>query len=214
VIRLLIARHGQTAWNHEARLQGQTDVPLSDFGREQARRLGERLASEQIDSAYTSDLGRCWNTAEIALAGRDVALTPVPGLREVNLGAWQGRTRAELRAENAADVAWVDEDIENRAPPGGESRAQLQRRVVAAFAEIVARHADGQLFVVSHGGALRAYLCWLLLADLRAGRRIELDNCGLTVLELDRDRPMLLRWNDTCHLAGLLDPTARQPGVE
>jgi broad specificity phosphatase PhoE len=210
----LIARHGQTAWNHEGRLQGQTDVELSAFGREQARRLGDRLAAEQIDAAYASDLGRCWETATIALNGRDVELAPDPGLREVNLGAWQGLRWDQLRAERPDEVAWVDQDVGNHAPPGGETRAELQARVVASLTAIAARHADQRVFVVSHGGALRAYLCWLLLADLRATRRIELDNCGLIVVELHGERTLLVTWNDVSHLHGLVDPAAAHPAVE
>jgi broad specificity phosphatase PhoE len=212
--RLLLARHGQTAWNHEGRLQGQTDIELSNFGREQARRLGQRLAGEQIDAAYSSDLSRCWETATIALGERAVGLTADAGLREVNLGEWQGRTWTELRAERSGEVDWVDEDLVSRGPPGGESRAQLQARVTAAITAIVARHPDEQVFVVSHGGALRAFLCWVLLADLRATRRIELDNCGLTVVDFHRGQSRLVGWNAVGHLHGLVDPVAALPTVE
>jgi 2,3-bisphosphoglycerate-dependent phosphoglycerate mutase len=214
VTRLLIARHGQTAWNHEGRLQGQTDVELSPFGREQARRLGERLAMEQIDAAYSSDLTRCWETATIALNGRAVGLVPDPRLREVNLGAWQGRTWMELRAERPDEVRWVDQDVVNRAPPGGETRAELQARVAESMSAVAARHPDEQVFVVSHGGALRAFLCGVLLADLRASRRIELDNCGLVIVDLGGENPLLVTWNDLSHLRGLVDPAAAHPAVE
>ena len=80
--------------------------------------------------------------------------------------------------------------------------------------EIIARHPSERVLVVSHGGALRAFLCWLLSADLLATRRIELDNCGICRVDFHSDRPMLLGWNDVGHLAGLVDPAAGQPGVE
>ena len=212
--RLLLVRHGETTWNHEGRLQGQTDVELSDFGREQARRLGARLAGEPLQAAYASDLKRCWETATIALAGRGLALQPDPGLREVHLGSWQGRTWPELRAQLPEETAWVEADLVNRAPPGGESRLQLQQRIVGAVEAIAARHPDGLVLVVSHGGALRAFLCWVMLADLRASRRIEADNCGLGVVDLGPSGPRLVTWNDTEHLKGLLDPSTGSPRVE
>src|SRR5207244_2230511 len=107
VTRLLVVRHGETTWNHEWRLQGQTDVELSDFGRAQARRLADRLKHEPIVVAYSSDLKRCWETATIALSGRDVPLHPDRRLREVHLGEWQGQTADEVRARRPEEVDWV-----------------------------------------------------------------------------------------------------------
>jgi probable phosphoglycerate mutase len=92
VTHLVLVRHGETAWNHDGRLQGQTDVPLSEFGRAQAARLRERLRDEPFAAAYSSDLSRCWETATTVVADRDVPLRPMVGLREVHLGAWQGRS--------------------------------------------------------------------------------------------------------------------------
>ncbi len=211
---LVLVRHGETAWNHDGRLQGQTDVPLSEFGRAQAARLRERLRDEPFAAAYSSDLSRCWETATTVVADRDVPLRPMVGLREVHLGAWQGRSWDELRAAEPAAVAWVEADLANRAPPGGETRRELQARVVGAIKEIAAAHPDEQVLVVSHGGALRAFLCWVLDADLLASRRIELDNAGVCRVDLRGDSRTLVGWNDVSHLAGLVHPAASSPGVE
>src|SRR5687768_670536 len=102
--RLILVRHGETAWNHDLRLQGHTDTDLSDLGREQAARLAERLAREEIAAAYSSDLRRCVDTAAIALAGRGIRPTLMEGLREVHLGEWQGHTTAELRKLMPAEL--------------------------------------------------------------------------------------------------------------
>jgi phosphoserine phosphatase len=212
--RLICVRHGETAWNHDLRLQGQTDTDLSDFGREQAARLAERLAREEIAAAYSSDLRRCVHTAEIALAGRGIRPTLMQGLREVHLGEWQGHTTAELRQLMPAELERVWANPIDEAPRGGESRRELQSRVVAAIEAIVARHPDQQVLVVSHGGALRALACWVLIADLRAVRRIELDNCGLSRVDVEEGQPRLLRWNDVGHLEGLRDPRTADARVE
>jgi alpha-ribazole phosphatase len=214
VTRLLLVRHGETLWNHEGRLQGQTDVELSPFGREQAMRLRDRLTIEHLATAYSSDLRRCWDTASIALDGRDVPLQAEPALREIHLGAWQGRTWEELRREDPAQRAYVEADTAHRAPPGGETRGDVQRRIVASVLGIAARHTEATVLVVSHGGALRALLCWALAADLLASRRIELDNCGLSILHLRRDAPLLQLWNDASHLDGLVDPLSRSAVIE
>ena len=212
--RLILVRHGETAWNHAGRLQGQTDVELSDFGREQARRLGARLEREEITAAYSSDLARCAETSAIALAGRGLVAGLVPGLREVHLGEWQGRTTAELRAAMPAELERVWGNPVDEAPRGGESRRQLQERVVAAVVDIAARHSGEQVLVVSHGGALRALACWVLMADLRAVRRLELDNCGVSRLDFEDGRPRLRRGNEVGHLDGLVDARTRDPRVE
>jgi broad specificity phosphatase PhoE len=212
--RLICVRHGETAWNHDLRLQGQTDTELSGFGREQARRLAERLAGEEIAAVYSSDLRRCVETAEIALGGRGIRPTLMPELREVHLGEWQGHTTDELRQLVPAELERVWANPVDEAPRGGETRRELQRRVVAAVTSIADRHPDQSVLVVSHGGALRALACWVLIADLRAVRRLELDNCGLSRVDVERGQPTLLRWNDVGHLEGLRDPRTADPRVE
>jgi len=212
--RLICVRHGQTAWNHDLRLQGQTDTELSDFGREQARRLARRLAGEEIAAAYSSDLRRCVETVEIALAGRGLGATLMPELREIHLGDWQGHTTAELRELMPAELERVWGNPNDEAPRGGETRRQLQARIVGAIETIVARHPDQPVLVVSHGGALRALACWALMADLRAVRRIELDNCSVSRLDVVGGQPRPLSWNDVGHLAGRLGPKTGDPRVE
>ena len=210
--RLLLVRHGETTWNAEERVQGQTDVPLSAFGRRQAERLRTRLRAEPIAAAYASDLSRAWETARVALKGRDVPLAPCAELREICLGEWQGLTVTEIRRRwpDASRRFW-DADPE-AAPAGGETRRQLQSRVVAAATAIAARHPRGQVLVVSHGGALRALVCWAVGAELTASGRFEVDNCGLSILDLPPARPMLVRWNEVRHLEGLVhESVGRQP---
>lgn len=206
---LVLVRHGETAWNHDRRLQGQTDVELSERGREQARRLAARLAPERFVAAYASDLKRAWETATIALVAHDVPLVAEPALREVHLGDWQGRTIAELRESAPGELARVWGDPVDQAPRGGESRGQLRERVVAGILAIADRHPDGQVLVVGHGGALRAFAAWVVGADPRFDRRLDLDNCGLSRVGVDRGEPVLRRWNDVSHLDGLVDPATR-----
>ena len=212
--RLILVRHGETAWNHDLRLQGQTDTELSDFGRAQASRLAERLVGEELAAAYSSDLRRCVETAEILLAGRAIGATLLPELREVNLGQWQGHTVAELRQLMPAELERVWANPLDEAPRGGETRRELQRRIAGAIESIAARHPDGQVLVVSHGGALRALACWVLIADLRAVRRLDLDNCSLSRVDFEQGLPTLRRWNEVGHLAGLVDPRTGDGRVE
>src|SRR5262245_16911070 len=104
-LRLLLVRHGETVWNQGNRWQGQADVPLSESGRIQARRLAERLLAEgrQVRAIYTSDLSRAVHTAEIL--GEVLGIPPLPeiGWREMNIGTWSGLTTAEVIARYASE---------------------------------------------------------------------------------------------------------------
>ena len=136
---LLLVRHGETDWNAEGKLQGHTDRPLNDYGRRQARALAERLAGEEIEAVYASDLSRARETAEILGAQLGLPVAVDPDLREKNWGNWEGLTADErLRIEYE-----------------GESSEDHRSRTLRAVERIVERHPAGRVVVVTHGGSLR-----------------------------------------------------------
>ncbi len=118
-MRLLLARHGQSLWNEVRRFQGENDVGLSDLGRTQAEALGRAVREGyRVRTAYVSPMQRAFDTAKIALAGTGIRLVPLPELRELSLGEWEGCTVEEIRArEGTPYLAWV------RSPPGRGARA-------------------------------------------------------------------------------------------
>jgi broad specificity phosphatase PhoE len=200
---LLLIRHGQTDWNVEGRWQGHIDVPLNDTGKRQAERLAHRLRTWPIAAVYSSDLRRAAATAGIIAA--PLRLEPVTDSRwrERHGGAFQGLTREEIRA-NLPD-AWQRLSQGVVEPPGGETRAALHDRIVAAFTHMCAQHRDEMVAVVSHGGALRVLVAHVL--GLRAQRRMALSlrgNTGLTIVEVDdMDNATLVCLNDVAHLEAL-----------
>ena len=147
---LILARHGETDWNLERRVQGHSDRPLNDTGRRQAEALAEALAGERLDAVYSSDLVRAHETARIVAARHSLDVTVVPDLREKNFGTWEGLTDREigLRFPESRNGPWGD----------GETSEELSARVVAALRRIADAHAGQSVLVVSHGGALRAVL--------------------------------------------------------
>jgi probable phosphoglycerate mutase len=153
---LYLARHGETDWNVAGRWQGQSDIPLNDNGRAQARVLGEALRPVDISAIVSSDLSRARETARIAgdLLGLGIAYVDA-GLRERTFGIFEGLTREECeRLHPEAWRAWV----EDLTPPlGGESREVLAARVIAAIGRAAegAGHGGAPVLVVTHGGALR-----------------------------------------------------------
>lgn len=152
---LLLIRHGQTAWNLEGRYTGQSDVPLNDTGRTQARELAARLQNIPPDAIIASDLIRARETAEIIAAHLGIlAIQTDHRLREVNQGQWEGMYFPDIVARYAQEFASREADPLNVAPPGGETVGQVQERVHASVDDIVARHPEQRVAVVAHGMVL------------------------------------------------------------
>ena len=169
---ILLVRHGETDWNVERRVQGHSDTPLNDTGREQARALGAELAGEPIDAVYSSDLLRAHETANIVAGPRGLEVTALRELRERNFGTWEGLTDAEVFAQfpRAAHGHWGD----------AETKYQMATRVSDAIKSIAEAHPDGCVLLISHGGPLRAVLARCGIDGV--GR---IDNCHVVRIKVD-----------------------------
>ena len=199
----MIVRHGETEWNAEGRIQGHTDVGLSNTGAKQARLLGKRLAQVAIDAAYCSDLKRASDTAKYALEERAVVPQGMPGLREYHKGAYEGLTLLEIQARFPHDYPRYLEKNLDYAPEGGETARDVSARVSGTFDEIKARHMNDTVLVVGHGGSLRLAMASLLGMPLEGNWSFLFDNCGLTIVETFEDNSVLSLFNDTSHLNGI-----------
>ncbi|MDM7457367.1 MAG: histidine phosphatase family protein, partial [Tepidimonas sp.] len=140
VTRILAIRHGETAWNRDARIQGQIDIPLNETGHWQAQRVAAALRHEPLAAVYSSDLSRARATAEPLAQALGLAVQTHPGLRERCFGVLQGRTWAELEQQHPDVVRAWKARVPDFAPPGGESLLALRARVETTFAELAARH--------------------------------------------------------------------------
>ena len=143
--KIVLARHGETDWNIERRYQGHLDPPLNATGRRQSEELAGSLAAERIDAIYSSDLRRALETTQIVGGRLGLPVVTDQGLREVDLGSWAGLTPIEV-AERFGESAMHD----------GETRGEHTERVVEAVRRIAARHPEGSILVVTHGGSIRA----------------------------------------------------------
>lgn len=182
--RIVIWRHGRTAWNAEHRFQGQTDIALDEVGVAQARRAAAMLASLEPESIICSDLLRTRQTAEPLTELTGLAVTLDEGLRETGAGEWEGLTRPELLDRFGDDISrWVV-DVDMRAGSTGETRLEVADRVVAAIDRGLATiSADGVLVVVTHGGSARAGIGRLLeLPPANWAALGVLTNCSWSVL--------------------------------
>ncbi|BDG17807.1 phosphoglycerate mutase [Thermus thermophilus] len=171
-------RHGETEWNAQRRFQGHLDIPLSPVGIGQAFRLAERLSRSRIsfDRLYASDLRRARQTAEplAQVLGLPIATTPL--LREIHMGELAGLTRAEAEARFPSFLAEAAEDPWNARRPGGESMADLARRLQAFLEEVP----PGRHLVVTHGGVIRAALKLALDLAGDTWRRFHIQNTSIT----------------------------------
>ena len=159
---LIVVRHGETHWNVEGRIQGYSaDSPLTERGHAQARALGARLKTESIEVLYSSDLGRTRQTAQPLIDATGLEAEFDATLRERNYGVFEGRTYGEIEREFPEAWARFTSRDPQFAAPGGESSAQFQARVVAAFEDGVLQHIAGRLArgeAVFHGPRLEACL--------------------------------------------------------
>lgn len=199
--RLFLVRHGATSRTAEDRFSGIAGVDLSDEGRQQVRRLAERLAEERITAAYASPLSRAVETAEILCKPR--RLTPVicEGLKEISHGRWEGLARAEVEARFGDEYRMWEEDPFTFAPLGGESGLSVLARALPVIRELVTTHPSQNVLVVSHKATLRLILSSLLGFDPRGYRdRLDQSPACLNVVDFkDAVRARLMLFNDVSH---------------
>lgn len=174
-LRIYVARHGESAYNAENRVQGQLDIPLTAKGREQAGLLGEALRGVRLDAVYTSTLGRNRETARIARP--DVTATALDELKERNQGRFQGMpaTDPEFRRRSFDPADALD---------GGETTAQLEARVRVALDRIRREHPTGDVLIVGHALTNQMILRVLLDVPMAEAIRIGQQNEELYMIEL------------------------------
>jgi broad specificity phosphatase PhoE len=203
ITRLLLVRHGATGATEEDRFSGSTDAELSEQGRWQAARLGERLSPQTLAAVYSSPLSRALETARIV--ARHCRLEPVvrEGLREIGHGHWEGMKREDVERAFCDEYAAWEADPFTFAPLGGESGLAVLARALPVVREIVTAHAGGQVLVVSHKATLRLILSSLLAFDPRGYRdRLDQAPACLNVVDFrDPVRARLMLFNDTSHYA-------------
>lgn len=209
--RIFLVRHGATVLTAEDRFAGATDVPLSDEGREQARRLSIRLSNEGITAVYASPLGRTVETARILAEPLGLPVQQREGLREISHGHWEQMTRPEVDQTFPDEADAWEKDPYTFAPAGGESGLAVTARALPVLMEIVRAHPACQVLVVSHKATIRLLLSSLLGFDPRRYRDVlDQSPAALNIVDFkDPVRARLTLFNDTSHYAetGLAIPS-------
>jgi broad specificity phosphatase PhoE len=205
---LFLVRHGRTLGNVQRVLVGSTDVPLDEFGVQQAELVGDRLADAvKADVLLSSPLQRARVTAKAI--GDKMRLNPVvrPNLAEWNFGSAEGLS-FEVLVQQHPDIAARFADIEDFDVgwPGGETRRDFHDRVFNEFVSILHAYENHTVIVVAHGGVFGSLLAQIQGNSPNDWTQYSIHNCSITHLEVSVEATAIHLLNDIEHLNGLTDP--------
>jgi probable phosphoglycerate mutase len=206
--RLLLVRHGATAYSPQHRFSGRGDVPLAEFGTAQAAALAARIAADwTVDAVVSSPLQRAVQTAEPIAAALGVTPERSPDFVELDFGAWEGMTGEQVRARYGAQLRAFSTSAE-AAPPNGESMTALARRVRRGRDALIGRYGGQTVAVISHVSPIKVLLRLALDAPYGSMFRLHLDTASISVIDYFADGACSVRLvNDTAHLSALTSRT-------
>lgn len=203
MVEIILVRHGLTLWNRAARIQGISDVELSDEGLRQAKLLAEKFPFDSVDAIYSSDLSRAKTTAQFIADKFNLPVQTDADFREVNFGCWEGKTFSELEKIDAERLKIFHKSPEKLLLEGAETFQQAQVRAMNAIKKLVARHESenfSRIVVVTHGCIIRTIISGILEVPLKNLWRIRQFNTGVTAIHTYDDYFTLSLFNSTAHL--------------
>ncbi len=197
---LILIRHGETVWNLERRMQGQTDSPLSARGLQQARLLAKRMPEFDFTALYSSDSGRALVTARAIAEVTGHTVVVEPALRERHFGVFEGLTGPEMQKRHPQAYARFKSRDADYVVPGGESALAFRDRALACLADIAARHANELVVVVTHGLVCDVVYRAAYGMELMEPRFFPLVNAGINRFRFDGAAWKCEVWGDADHL--------------
>jgi len=207
-VRICFIRHGETDWNVEKRIQGQTDIPLNETGHNQALAMAFNAAHYNFNAIYSSDLSRAYKTAEMIAARRGLDIKTVPQLRERHYGVFQGITADEGEKNfPQAFVHYKARDLHYDFE-SGESLNNFAGRVSVAIDDLTRHHSGQVIAVISHAGVLDVVYRKATGRPLHTPRDFVIPNCALNWFRIDGQGWHLDAWDDHHHLAKVLMESA------
>ncbi|TGM98517.1 histidine phosphatase family protein [Leptospira dzoumogneensis] len=187
---IFLIRHGETEWNKERRLQGQIDTPLSEFGKEQASKLAEKLKNKGIGLIFSSDLKRAKETSEQISHQLGIKIVYHPGLREIHLGEAQGILESELSNifGEKSYFSWKSQDRSHDQFrfPGGESKSEAELRIIDTILYLLKMYGEKKIAICSHGFVLSRFYGHFSLKEFSHSK---LGNCEVKTLSISPEIP-------------------------
>lgn len=208
--KILLIRHGETAWNAVRRLQGHIDIALNAEGERQAQALANALAGEGVDLIVSSDLQRAYQTAQAVAMHYDHATVHTdPALRERAYGVFEGMLYTEVEQQYPHDFAlWQARDIDAVMPAGdrvAESFRQFYQRATGAIAKWATTHPGQTMVLVAHGGVLECAYREAVGMQLDSPRDFQVKNASINRFHWANGKLVLDSWGEVAHLAVALD---------
>lgn len=208
--KILLIRHGETAWNAVRRLQGHTDIPLNEEGERQAQALARALAREPLDAIVCSDLGRALQTAQaVAVHHPHIPLHTDPGLRERGYGAFEGLLYTEIAERYPVEFAeWQARDVDAVMPAGervAESFRQFYQRCQDGIARWAAQYPEQSILIVAHGGVLECAYRAARGLSIDGPRDFQVKNASINRFTFGNGALSLEQWGEAAHLAASMD---------
>lgn len=202
-MKLIFIRHGETPWNTEHRVQGRTDIPLNARGEAQAVSVAEAVARFSPDRIYSSPLKRARRTAELVAKRCGIEkITDMDELVEIRFGLWEGKNAAEIEAEFPdvwRDWSWLHRPADC-ARLEAESADEILGRTLRAVERIISE-GDGTAVIVTHTMPIKLFFSYAMHMPAENTRRLRLDNCSMSEVDLSDGGWTLVKWNETGHLA-------------
>jgi probable phosphoglycerate mutase len=197
-LNLILVRHGETLLNRENRVQGITDIELSDYGRMQADKLAESLKGEPIEKIVSSPLKRAYETAKAISRFHGAMIEADRDLQEINHGDFENLTIQELKAKHISVLRQWQRDPASVVMPNGESLRDLQRRAWRVIERIT--ETARNTIVVTHNMTIRTILCKIQGVDMLHIRGMNIDLASKTFVEFKFGKGTIVMLNDTSHL--------------
>lgn len=203
-MRLIVVRHGETLYNIQNRITGQSDVALSPLGERQAELVGAYLTNEKIDVIVASDLQRTRATAQAIAHAHNLPIHDDADLREIAMGEWEGHNTEEITALFAdTQVKWRADATNYAIPGGGENLTQVHTRIARAVERWYKQYPDATVVWATHGGFIGLLACHMLGLDISRRWQFRHDNASITEFQLKSERVILVRLNETAHLTDI-----------
>ena len=203
VLRIVLVRHGETDWNKIKKFQGQRNIGLNEKGRAQAEALASVLKEEPLKVIYSSPIARAVETAEIINRYHNVSLEQRDGLKEMNVGDFEGLQLKDLAGDYSQFFQEWLEDAASVRMPNGETLQEVQERAWSVLEEVVDAYNEGSVLLCAHNFVNQMVLCKILGVKIAHFRRIRQTLAAINIIERIQGVYSLTCTNDTCHLKGI-----------
>lgn len=200
---IYLVRHGETEWNKINKIQGKSNTELSETGKKQAKLIGDSLKDKQVNIIYTSDLKRASMTANIISSILNISIVEMTAYQEIGLGPWEGLTLDEIKKLYKEQYKAYREDPVNFFLEGAETLDAVGDRAYRGIIDIVDKHRDSNIIIVSHGTAIKAAIMKILDIDLSRYNKFKIDNGSICTITFDNNfygGVVISGLNETSHL--------------